>query len=342
MGLFGSFRPTEWSEEAYTSRPPFMVETLSGHVLVVPRDYQSETVLDRISSSLGLKKQSQGRRRYLVSKGYAVKGLREFDWYVRRSWQNKELAALWALAYVGEKEDWSQPSLKLSHVAEVAGLTVKECSQAMQKLFHLTTENGSAQNLGEFASDKSLVQQTLEKKVAELPIWTEEKVMSVLCAGSGFSVSELYEAVLSQGLSMEAVYKVSEHLKTQGYVFTQRHYRVNERGPMREMLTVDCQNCFFGYSNSDSCLEDTLRQIEDVLERDYGKEPTKDARAALLDTLKSTPYACRTNKRVLTSLRLKQELDNMSKEGTISEMLSKIGQEYGVEFSAKIHEESAQ
>ena len=340
MRLFGSFKPTEWTEETYIARPPFTIETISGRVYLVPRDYNVEERLDAISSPLGLKKASQERRRFLVTKANAVKGLREFDWYVRRSWQNVELTALWALAYIGEREDWSQTSLKLQYIAEVAGLTTKECGQALQNLFHLTPRNGSTKNLTEFGTDKSLVQQTLERKITELPIWTEEKVMSALCTGPGGSVTELYEAVLSQGLTIGAVYKVSERLKTHGYVYTQKHYRVNERGPMREMLTPDCGNCFFGYSNSAKCLEGTLREIEDVLARDYGKEPTKDERSAVFNTVKSMPYACRTNRRVLSSLRLMHELDGIAGEGMVSTMLAKISDGYGVKFPVRIENSS--
>ena len=172
MRLFASFNPTDWTEEAYINRPPFTIETVSGRVYLVPRDYHVEETLDAISSPLGLKKASQDRRRFLVTRANAAKGLREFDWYVRRSWQIMELTALWALAYIGEKEDWSQTSLKLQYIAEVAGLTTKECSQALQSLFRLTPQNGTTRNLTEFCTDESLVQQTLEKKVSELPMWT--------------------------------------------------------------------------------------------------------------------------------------------------------------------------
>ena len=84
---------------------------------------------------------------------------------------------------------------------------------------------------------------------------------------------------------------MSQRLKTQGRIYPLRHYRVNDRGPMREMLTPDCRNCFFGYSNPDCCLEDSLRQIEDVLESDYGKKPSRDERTALYGAVKSIPNA---------------------------------------------------
>jgi hypothetical protein len=223
----------------------------------------------------------------------------------------------------------------------MAGLTTKECGEALLRLFHSNGEDGPTQILAEFASDRRLVQQTLEKKVDELPIWTEELLMSVLCTGPGGSVAELYEAVLAQGLSIGAVYKVAEHLKTQGYVYPLRHYRVNERGPMREMLSADCRNCFFGYTSPDLCLEDSLRLIEDVLERDYDKKPTQDQRTALYGSLKSIPYASRTNRRVLASLKLMREIDKMTKEGRVSGMLKKIEEGYGVDFPIKILKELA-
>lgn len=342
MSLFSSFRPTDWNEVTYTKHPPFVVETVSGRVFVVPRDLEAESALDRISSPLGLKKVHQGHVSYLVHRGYAIRALRDFDWYVRRSWRNKELIILWALAYIGEKGDWSQTDLQPQAVAELAGLTTKECNEALQRLFHSKGENGPLQGMSELASDRRLIQQTLEKKTSELPTWTEEMVMSVLCAEPGGSVAELYEAVLAQGLSIGAVYKVAERLKTEGYVYPLRHYRVNERGPMREMLSADCRNCYFGYTNPDSCLEDTIRQIEDVIERDYSKNPTKEESQALYSAVKSIPYASRTNRRVLNSLRLMHEVDRMTREGRVSSMLKKIEEGYGVDLPIKMPPETGQ
>jgi hypothetical protein len=335
MRLFGAFKPTEWTEDTYIRRPPFVIETVSGRVSLVPRDGFAESTLDGISSSLGLKKPQHGHGRYMVPRGLAIKALREFDWYVRRSWRAKSLAALWALAYLGEKGDWSQNNLQLQDMAEASGLTTKECQDALHDLFHSKLESGSTQSMMEFASDRRLIQQTLEKAVDDLPLWTEEKVMTVLCTGPGGSAAELYEAVLAQGISIGAVYKVAERLKTQGYVYPQTHYRVNERGPMREMLAADCRNCFFGYTNTDTCLQDTLRQIEDVIERDYGKKPTGDQRAAMLGSLKAVPFAAHTNRKVLSSLNLMHELDRASKEGSVSSMLKRVEEGYGVELPVK-------
>jgi len=340
MRLFGAFRPTECNEEMYTKRPPFTTQTISGRVFIMPRDPEVETILDKLSAPLSLKKTRQRRTNYLVSRDHALKALREFDWYVRRSWRDKELRALWALAYLGEKGDWAQESLHVQDVSETAGLTDRECTDAIQKLFHAKGGNSANHGLAEFASDRGLIQQTLERKVEELPIWTEEMLMSAMCAGPGASVSELYESVLSRGLSVGAVYKVAERLKTQGYVYTLRHYRVNARGPMREMLSADCRNCFFGFSSPEACLEDSLRQIEGVLEHEYGRKPTLDERTSLSRSLKNTPFASGTNRRILASLRLMCEVERMTQDAGVSSMLKKIEESYGVDLPFKVRQGS--
>jgi hypothetical protein len=333
--LLVSFRPSEWNEEAYVRGPPFTTENTSGRVFLVPRDDDVEVTLDGISTLLGLKKRRQGHASYVVSRANAIKALREFDWFVRRSWRNTDLPPLWALIYLGETRRWTQSETTLQTVADLAGLSPEECGEALGRLFHSRFENGRVQGLEEYAGDKKLVESVLERNLAELPTWTEETVMAVLCSTAGGSAAEIYESVLAQGLSVGAVYKVLEHLKAQGFVYPARHFRVNERGPMREMLSTDCRNCFYGFTNPDLCLQDTLRQLDDVLRRDYGRIPTREERSALYASMKAVPYCSRTNRRVLVSLRLMHEIDMMTKEGRVSSLLKKIEQHYGVELPVK-------
>jgi hypothetical protein len=333
--LLASFRPNDWSEESYVKAPPFVIENNSGRVFLVPRDADVEATLDGISTLLGLKKRKQGHVSYLVSRASAIKTLREFDWFVRRSWRDRDLSVLWAIVYIGQRRRWIQSEISLQMVADLAGVSSKDCGDALGKLFHAKVENGWAQGLGEYATDKRLVEATLQEVLAELPTWTEEVVMGVLCSSAGGSVAEIYESVLAQGLSVGAVYKVLEQLKSQGYVYPVRYFRVNERGPMREMLSADCKNCFYGFTNPDMCLQDTLRQLEEVLQRDYDKVPTREERSALYTSMKTIPYSSRINRRVLTSLRLMHEIDRMTREGRVSSLLKKIEEHYGVELPVK-------
>jgi hypothetical protein len=339
--LLTSFQPLEWNEEAYVKSPPFVTENTRGRVFLVPRDADVEATLDSISAPLGLKKRKQGHTSYLVSRANATKTLREFDWIARRSWHNRDISVLWALVYLGDRRRWTKSDVSLQTVADLAGLDQKECGEALARLFHVRVENGRVQGIGEFVTDRRLVETAFEKALVELPTWTEEMVMAVLCSSAGGSVAEIYESVLAQGLSVGAVYKVLEHLKAQGYVYAVRHFRVNERGPMREMLSADCRNCFFGFTNEDMCLQDTLRQLEGVLERDYHKVPTREERSAFYASMKAVPYSSRINKRVLASLRLMHEIDSMTREGRVSSLLKKIEEHYGVSLPMKTPVEEA-
>jgi hypothetical protein len=304
-------------------------------VFLIPKDHDVEVTLDEVSPLLGLKKRRQGYTSYLVSRTSAIKTLREFDWFVRRSWRNTDLPPLWALIYLGEAKKWTQSETSLQTVANLAGLSLEECGKALGRLFHASFENGRIQGLEEYATDKKLVEVILQRNMTELPTWTEEMVMAVLCSTAGGSATEIYESVLAQGLSVGAVYKVLEHLKAQGFVYPARHFRVNQRGPMREMLSADCRNCFYGFTNPDMCLQDTLRQLDDVLRRDYGRIPTREEKSALYTSMKAVPYCSRTNRRVLASLRLMHEIDMMTKEGRVSSLLKKIEKHYGVELPVK-------
>ena len=340
--LLASFKPTEWHEEVYVKAPPFVTESISGRVFLLPRDQDVEATLDPISSQLGLKKRKQGHTSYLVSRASALRALREFDWFVRRSWRNSDLSVLWALVYLGEMRKWGDADLSLQTVAEMSGTSSKECAESLARLFHTRVENGFSKGLGECASDRKLIVSLLEGVQRDLPTWTEEVVMSVLCSSAGGSVADIYESVIAQGLSVGAVYKVLERLKSQGFVYPARFFRVNERGPMRELLSADCRTCFFGFTNPDLCLQDSLRQLEGVLRRDYDKVPTREERSALYATMKSIPYSSRTNRRVLASLRLMHELDSMIGEGRVAGLLRKIEEHYHVELPVKAEPRTSQ
>jgi len=242
---------------------------------------------------------------------------------------------LWVLVNLGEKGRWTRSDLTLQAIAEAAGLSSKECASSLERLFHARFDNGSGLALNELAADRHLIELTLARKLDELPTWTEEVVMSVLCSSAGGSIADIYESVLGQGLSVGAVYKVVERLKNEGFVYPERYYRVNDRGPMREMLSADCRNCFFGFTSPDRCLQDTLRQLDGVLQRDYNLKPTAEEKATLQASMKVIPYCSRINRRVLASLRLMHELDRMTREGRVSGLLRKIEEHYHVDLPIK-------
>ena len=172
----------------------------------------------------------------------------------------------------------------------------------------------------------------IKKMVSELPNWTEELIMQTLCSGIGGSASEVYERVMSQGLGMSATYKTLEKLKRNEYVHPLKHYRVNERGPMRELLAANCGSCFYGYASPERCLTDTLRQLEDMFENYYGKKLSEEERERLRSSISAVPYNSRLSRRVYELLKLMRQVDRVAKEGGVPTVLSKIEESYGVEF----------
>ncbi|HYC12156.1 MAG TPA: hypothetical protein VEC02_05795 [Nitrososphaerales archaeon] len=327
-----SFRPAEWNEEAYVNSPPFSTERAAGKVLLVPRDASAESSLEHLTPLLGLKKRRQGHVSYLVSRASSIRALREFDWFVRRSWRDEDLSVIWAVAYLGEKRNWARSERSLDEMAELTGLSITECSEAFARLFHAREADVRAGALEDLTSDKKLVESMLERAAARLPSWTEEMVMKVLCSSAGGSVAEIHESAGTHGLTVGAMYKIVERLKGEGFVYPARYYRVSERGPMREMLSADCRNCFYGFTNPDRCLQETLSQLDSVLRRDFGKTPTREERSALYASMKNIPYSSRLNRRVLESLRLMSEVERVTKEGRVSSILRKIEEHYGVEL----------
>jgi hypothetical protein len=330
--ILATYRPTEWTEEAFIESPPFTIENQSGRMFLIPRDEIADSVLDGITSLLGLKRRTQERTSYLVSRSSSGKTLREFDWYVRRSWRNPDLPVLWAVIFQGEQRMWSNARITLQSLSDLAGVNQKECGVSLARLFRSRFEDGEATGLDEFANDKKLVEVILQRVVDDFPTWTEERVMSILCSTAGGSAAEICEGVPTQSLSVGAVYKVLERLRSQGFVYPARYFRVNEKGPMREMLSTDCRFCFYGFTNPDHCLLDSLRQLEIVLQRNYGKVPSSEERSTLYASMKAIPYSQRINRRVITSLKLIHEIDKSLSEGRVTSLLKKIEEHYGVEL----------
>ncbi len=341
LSLLGSFSPSDWSEELYGRLPPYVLENAGGKVLLLPMKNHAELVLDDLSSSLGLKKRKQGHTYYVVNKGDAIRAFRQFDWFLRRSWKNKDFAVLWAVVYIAQTKGWNRPGISLESVSEIAGLDPRQCAKIFEELLEATIFESRISGFTEYAVDRKKVDLILEKFLSELPSWPEEVIMNGLCSGTGGSIADIYENLFTLGLTIGAAYKIVERLKDQGYIYPMRHFRVNEKGPMRELLSANCRNCFYGYTSEERCLLDTFRQLEDAIERYYGKKLSPEERSSLYLSIKSIPYSSRICRRVLESLRLIHQVERITKEGRVLSMLKKIEDRYGIEFPLKTPSESS-
>jgi hypothetical protein len=340
LSLLGSFSPADWSEELYARLPPYVLENAAGKVLLLPMKTHAELILDDLSSPLGLKKRKQGHTYYVVSKSDSIRAFRQFDWFVRRSWRNKGFAVLWAVIYIAQAKGWNRPGVSLDSVAEIAGLEPKQCAKIFEELLDAKASESRISGFTEYEVDRQKVELTLDEFLSELPSWPEEVIMNSLCSGTGGSIADIYENLFTLGLTVGAAYKIVERLKDQGYIYPMRHFRVNERGPMRELLSANCRTCFYGYTSEEKCLLATFRQLEESLERYYGKKLTNEERSSLYLSIKSIPYSSRICRRVLESLKLIHQVERITKEGRVLSMLKKIEEKYGIDFPLKTPPES--
>ena len=332
--LLQSFPPAAWKESSYVERPPFVSEDTEGSILVIPMSEESERILDGMRAHLGLKKLVGPPPYYVTSRNDTIKALRMFNWFVRRSWHDRDYNVLWTLLYEAERRhDIVSLSISTQALADLTGYSLKECADLLTKLMgknaHRSVPTATG---GNFVVDLPKVRRFIQDSLAETPTWTEERLMHALCSETGASAAELYDQLLPHDLTVGAVYKAAEKLREQGYIRTLKHFRVNDRGPMRELLTADCANCFYGYSSSAVCFEDSFRRLERILRRYYGTNITETQRANSFDALKSLPQGSRVIRKVIEVLMHIQQVDALMKEKQVTNVLAKLREWYGMQL----------
>ncbi len=332
LTLLESFSPDQWSEDAYVKTPPFVTEDIDGTVMIIPTSLEAERVLDLVSPALGLKKTRNGQLCYLTSRTDTIRALRMFNWFVRRSWRNKELAILWALAHALGDLDRVHPPVAVQSITGMTSCGPKLVSEVMTGLRGADDAPTRGGTFGEYRVDGTALKEKLKSRLEETPTQTEELVMESLCTGMGSSVNDIYNRAFPRELTVGAVYKVSEELKREGYVQALRHFRVNERGPMRELLCSDCRNCFYGYSSAEKCFDDAFRDLEQILKRYYQKELTEEERASSYNAIKSAPFGPKVIRKVLEALKLIHHMDIVMSEKNVVNVLRKLEDWYDIEF----------
>jgi hypothetical protein len=343
--LLGAFPPSSWSEELYSRSPLYSIENVNGRISLVPARPQTESVLDNLSEPIGLKKRKQGHTYYFVSKNDYAKGFREFEWFVRRSWKNKDYAVLWSLVYAAHVRGWDHEqrvAVLASSISELAGCEEEKCKEIMKRLVGAQKITTKLSDFGEeYEIREPELEAALDALVDQLPSWNEEIIMASLCSRAGGSIADIYENIANLGLTVGAAYKIVERLKDEGYIYPFRHFRVNDKGPMREMLSANCRNCFYGFTNEENCLRATMRQLKQVLKIYYGKDLTYEESAGIYSAVKSIPYGSRACRRALESLRLIHEVKLITNEGRVLTMLKKIEERCGIDLSMKIIDSSS-
>ncbi len=298
---------------------------IEGKLTLFPRDFRVEVLLDALTPRLGLRKYEEEKGvRYVVRRNTTSRALRIFEWYARKSWKKKELRILWAVIFAAMHRSEQFPSIKLDSIAELAGYGPQICAEVIDKIAKSRRESRIIPGSIEYEIDMTLVHSTLRSFLTEMPSQTEELIMDVLCSGVASSVADLHARLAGYGFSMSAVYKTVEKLKRKGYVNTIRHVKVSRRGPMRELMSPNCRNCFYGYSNEETCCRDVIRQLRDYLRARYGGELTEEQSAALYMSIKTAPFGSRAVRRLLKALELVHQAERMIHDRHVMLMLRKL------------------
>ena len=250
---------------------------------------------------------------------------------MRRSWRRREFAAIWALTYAGKMRGWVEKPIPLDTIAELSLLDPPVCTSLIQEVISrnaghskmMLTEHGCIVS-------KDLVEETLRSLLTSIPSWSEELVMYALCSRPNATVADIYRQLSLYGFSIRSIYKLVEKLKTAGFIIRLRYQRVSPKGPMRELLTANCQNCFYGYTSEERCFQDVFRQVEAFMKRRYGRELSPDELMKLYKSLRLIPYSSRILKKVLAILQKAERLGRSAREVHITTVVRKFEEVYGV------------
>ncbi len=314
FALLESFFPLQWSESAYIYNPPFTLFKTNNSV-ILGLDPLYDTTVEYALNNIGIKL-GQGSSYFLLVPP-VQKTLMMFDWFVRRSWQKAEYAVAWSILNL--MRGMPECSLNIEQVCERSGLDRTACMKVLNSFSIKIKDN----DLIIVSREKIL--SLIEELVRTLPSWIEENVMDFICSNVNVSASDVYSHLSYYGLSPSMTYKILRKLKSEGCIKVVRHIRVKSKGPMRELMSSDCRNCFFGYSSPTNCFRSCFYQLEKLIEKLIGRPMKVHEVEELYQEISKLPFSEKTLRSVNKALVLALQFSEMSKEKNVATILRKLG-----------------
>lgn len=311
--LLESFFPLEWSENVYTYNPPFTLFRASNSI-ILGIDPLCDPAVEQTLNNAGVKL-SRGSSYFLLVPP-AQKTLTMFDWFVRRSWHKAEYAVAWSILNL--LKGAPECRLSIEQVCERSGLDRATCAGILSS-FDIKIENGNS-----IIASRERILSLIEELVRKLPSWIEENVMDFICSNVNVSAADVYSHLSYYGLSPSMTYKMLRKLKSEGCIKVMRHVRVKSKGPMRELMSSDCRNCFFGYSSSLNCFRAGFYQLEKLVERLIGRPMKMHEVEELYQEISKLPFSEKTLRSVNKALVLALQFSEMSKEKDVATVLRKL------------------
>ncbi len=299
--LLREFSPHEFTEDNYVNSPLLMIiEKADGQdLIVVARSQKSIHVLDRLSSSNHVKKLREDV--YSIERLSMIDAMVKFSWIIRLSWKNEDAHLVWSLL---------NSYLKSSDQESLRSILLKEFNIELEKCLRKLSIN-TVEDYSEFLGTLLL---KLDQTLSNIPPILFQKIIDYLCIHGELTVEELSRKIVREGISISTLYKTLSKLKKDNYVRVVKHIRVSNRGPMRELLTSNCNKCLYNHSSHDACYKFNLNQLSAVLYALYDKLLTQKDMERLYIEFRSIPYPQRVLKRInniLISLHsIKSRLDD--------------------------------
>ncbi|MDW8076050.1 MAG: hypothetical protein RMJ14_00180 [Nitrososphaerota archaeon] len=312
--LLESFFPLEWNENTYTYNPPFML-LKANNSIILAIDPLCDPTVEQVLSRAGVKLSRDNP--YFLLAPPAQKTLTTFDWFVRRSWRRAEYATTWSMLNL--LKGVSECNLSIEQICERSGLDRATCVGALN-LLDIKIESGDS-----VVVTREKILSMIEGLVRKLPSWVEESVMDFVCSNVNVSAADVHSHLSCYGLSPSMTYKLLRKLKSEGCIKITRHLRVKSKGPMREMMSSDCRNCFFGYSTSVNCFKVGFHQLERLVERLIGRPMKMHEVEELYQELSKLPFSEKTLRSVNKALILALQFSEMLKEKGVVTVLRKMG-----------------
>jgi hypothetical protein len=263
---FGAFTPKEWTRETSLRLPPFkVIETARGYLLL-PTDVAKQRLDDIARTPTILTKRSDGA--YLAMTDNVMWITHMFLWFVRKSWKNEDYGILWAIIYLVLRSPNEKTRFTTKEISKLTGYDLNKCQERLDKFSGDGLITRSDNNC---IADGNAIFELFNEYRKQLPNWTEEKVMGILCADAHMYAKDVCKEMARYGLLESAIYKVIRKLKNENFVVW-NYDKQHGKGPAREYLISNCDNCFFGHSSKEKCMEESFDYLKQLIGEIFNKK----------------------------------------------------------------------
>ncbi|MCF8885113.1 MAG: hypothetical protein L4877_04895 [Aigarchaeota archaeon] len=312
--LLGELDPDDFLEEVYVMDPPIVIlRNIDDDIVVVAMNEKGSRIIE--NSRLRKFLEQVDKDVYITEKTSTVNTFDKFSWFIKVSWRNERVRLLWNLINIYHGSRNQDEFLKLIYE--------KTNSDLKNKLEHfkmgLISLDGKQDDFLKILGEK------LEEIVSSfIPSRISQKIMEHLCMYGESTIEELSRSIVKTGVTLNTVYKTISRLKRDQYIKIAKYVRVCKRGPMRELLTSNCDKCFYNFTSHDSCYRYSLMELSATLKALYKKTLTQEELKKLYVELKTVPYPQRVVRKISYILAALHVINRKLNDRLINSMLSKI------------------